>query len=200
MESSKLKKGSALGAERLQAISSELNDLVIAIKEVSDAIKIKEDAKTRLREMFFSLVDEYIEISGMMEREVLSVKMASRAEAEKYVAEKHPGWRIIQYDPNQIVIEEDPTKMRFTWTTEDGYQINRTTAVVGTQFDYEMLMDHDPDLFRQVVNTKTVYEIDEKKAQNIIDEHPHYLSILQDSTRLGKIQLRMSTPKKVSEE
>jgi hypothetical protein len=71
---------------------------------------------------------------------------------------------------------------------------------VGTKFDYEWLMNHNPDLFREVVDTKTVYEINEKKTQEILEKNPHHLSALQDSTKLGKVQLRLSSLKKVSEE
>lgn len=191
---------SAPNAERLQKLSENLNLVTAELHDVGSQLKSLENRKEDLRSRFFEYVNEYIALSGTMETEVVHRKSASRAEAEQYVIDNHPGWNMIQYEDEKIVIEEDPTQMNFVWTTPGGYQITRTTAVVGTKFDYEYLMDHAPDLFREVVETKTVYELNEKKAQTLIDKSPQYLSILQDSTKLGKIQLRMSTPKKVSEE
>jgi hypothetical protein len=191
---------SAHDADRLQKLSKDLNLLTKEIMNVGEAIKRLEKSKESLRSQFFDCVNEYIAFSGTMETEVIHRKFASRAEAEKYVIDNHPGWNLIQYEEDKIVIEEDPAQMRFVWTTEDGYQISRTTAVVGTKFDYEYLMDHAPDLFREIVESKTVYELNEKKAQALIEKSPQYLSILQESTKLGKIQLRVSTPKKVVEE
>lgn len=200
MENNSMNVDSAPSAERLQKLSESLNTLTAELRDVNDDLKRLETLKEGLRSRFFDCVNEYITLSGTMETEVIHKKCASRAEAEKYVIDNHPGWNIVQYEEDKIVIEEDPAQMRFVWTTEDGYQISRTTAVVGTKFDYEYLMDHAPDLFREVVESKTVYELNEKKAQALIEKSPQYLSVLQDSTKLGKIQLRMSTPKKVSEE
>jgi len=188
------------GVEQLQTLSKDLNQLVLDINSVSKKIKTYEEEKNKLRSKFFSLVDEYIKISGTAEREVLTVKFASRAEAEVYVEDNHPGWVIVQYEDGKTVIEEDPSQMRFTWTTEDGYQINRTTAIVGTRFDFDRFRETHPDIFDSIVEVKTVYELNEKKAQKLIEEHPEYLPDLQSSTKLGKIQLRMSSPKKVVDE
>ena len=187
-------------ADRIQEISSSLNTLTIELLKVNEDLKKLEDHKATLRSRFFDYVNEYIRISGTMETDVVHKKCASRAEAERYIIDNHPGWNMIQYEEDKIVIEEDPAQMRFVWTTPDGYQISRTTAVVGTKFDYEYLMDHAPDLFREIVETKTVYELNEKKAQALIEKNPHYLPTLQESTRLGKIQLRVSAPKKVEDE
>lgn len=191
---------SAPAAERLQKISKDLNLLTKEILDVNEAIKRLEKSKESLRSRFFELANEYIEISDTPENEVLDIKCASRAEAELYVSNNHPGWRIIQYTPEQIVIEEDPSQMKFAWTTEDGYQINRTTAVVGTKFDFDILKGLRPDIFDEIVESKTVYELNEKRAQEIINENPEILPVLQESTKLGKIQLRLSSPKKVADD
>lgn len=190
----------ARAAEHLQKISDSLDEITKELIEVNDKIKTLEKNKESLRSRFFNLIDEHIRICGANENEVLFVKCASRAEAEQYVFDNHPGWLIVQYDPEKIVIEEDPSKMKFYWTTPDGYQIGRTTAVVGTRFDFDYLEKNAPDLFNEVVESKTVYELNEKKAQKLLDEHPEYLPVLQDATKLGKIQLRLSSPKKVEEE
>jgi ElaB/YqjD/DUF883 family membrane-anchored ribosome-binding protein len=200
MEKIKMNQTYVQGVEQLQTLSKDLNQLVLDINSVSKKIKTYEEEKNKLRSKFFSLVDEYIKISGTAEREVLTVKFASRAEAEVYVEDNHPGWVIVQYEDGKTVIEEDPSQMRFTWTTEDGYQINRTTAIVGTRFDFDRFRETHPDIFDSIVEVKTVYELNEKKAQKLIEEHPEYLPDLQSSTKLGKIQLRMSSPKKVVDE
>lgn len=191
---------SVQGVDRLQEISRSLNSIVSELAEVNYDLKKLEDAKASLRKRFFELVDEHISLSGIMETQVVSVKCASRAEANLFIEENYPGWRIIQYEPDQIVIEEDPSQMKFEWMTDDGYQIGRTTAIVGTKFDYEYLRENSPQLYNEIVETKTVYELNEKKAQKILEENPEYLPVLQNSTKLGKIQLRMSSPKKVNEE
>jgi len=191
---------SAQDADRVQEISRELDKMVLEIDKNNRKLKELEKSKDSLRSHFFSLVNEYIEKSGTAENQVVYEKCASRAQAESYVHDNFPGWRLIQYKPDQLVIEEDPAQMRFTWTTEDGYQISRTTAVVGTQFDYDKLHDTDRELFEQIVDMKITYVLDEKKAQSIIEERPEVLPILQESTKLGKVQLRMSSPKKVVDE
>lgn len=184
----------------IREISKDLNLITKEIVDVNSAVKKLELSKESLRTKFFELVDEYIRISGTTETEVLDIKCASRAEAEQYVAANHPGWIVVQYKPEQVVIEEDPSQMKFAWVSDDGYQINRTTALVGTKFDFESLRDANSELFDKIVDTKTIYELNEKKAQKIIEEHPEMLSVLQENTRLGKIQLRLSSPKKVVDE
>jgi hypothetical protein len=168
--------------------------------DVNSAVKRLELSKESLRARFFELVDEHIKISGTTETEVLDIKCASRAEAEQYVTANHPGWIIVQYKPEQVVIEEDPSQMKFAWVSDDGYQIGRTTALVGTKFDFESLRDANSELFDKIIDTKTIYELNEKKTQKLIEEHPEILSVLQENTRLGKIQLRLSSPKKVVDE
>lgn len=187
-------------AARIQEISKDLDKIIIEIEKNNKKLKELEKSKESLRSHFFSLVDEYIGISGTTETQVLNIKCASRAEATQYVEDNYPGWSIVQYDTEQIVIEEDPSQMKFSWTTEDGYQINRTTAIVGTKFDFDRLKDFDPVLFDEIVESKTVYELNEKKAQQMIEDHPEILPVLQESTKLGKIQLRMSSPKKVNDD
>jgi hypothetical protein len=191
---------SAQGVKRLRDISKDLNLITKEMLDVNNAVKRLELSKESLRARFFELVDEHIKISGTTETEVLDIKCASRAEADQYVAENHPGWVVVQYKPEQTVIEEDPSQMKFVWVSDDGYQIGRTTALVGTKFDFESLRDADSELFDEIVDTKTIYELNEKKAQRFIEEHPESLSVLQENTRLGKIQLRLSSPKKVVDE
>jgi len=191
---------SAQGVKRLRDISKDLNLITKEMLDVNNAVKRLELSKESLRARFFELVDEHIKISGTTETEVLDIKCASRAEADQYVAENHPGWVVVQYKPEQVVIEEDPSQMKFVWVSDDGYQIGRTTALVGTKFDFESLRDADSELFDEIVDTKTIYELNEKKAQKFIEEHPESLSVLQENTRLGKIQLRLSSPKKVVDE
>ena len=191
---------SAQGVKRLRDISKDLNLITKEMLDVNNAVKRLELSKESLRARFFELVDEHIKISGTTETEVLDIKCASRAEADQYVAENHPGWVVVQYKPEQTVIEEDPSQMKFVWVSDDGYQIGRTTALVGTKFDFESLRDADSELFDEIVDTKTIYELNEKKAQKFIEEHPESLSVLQENTRLGKIQLRLSSPKKVVDE
>ena len=187
-------------AVRIREISKDLDRTIIEIEKNNRKLKELEKSKESLRNNFFTLVDEYISLSGTTETQVIDKKCASRAEAESYVEENHPGWVIAQYREDQIVIEEDPSQMKFTWTTYDGYQINRTTAIIGTKFDFEKLKESNHVLFDQIVESKTVYELNEKKAQQMIEDHPEILPVLQESTKLGKIQLRMSSPKKVNDE
>jgi hypothetical protein len=191
---------SAQGVKRLRDISKDLNLITKEMLDVNNAVKRLELSKESLRARFFELVDEHIKISGTTETEVLDIKCASRAEADQYVAENYPGWVVVQYKPEQTVIEEDPSQMKFVWVSDDGYQIGRTTALVGTKFDFESLRDANSKLFDEIVDTKTIYELNEKKAQKFIEEHPESLSVLQENTRLGKIQLRLSSPKKVVDE
>lgn len=191
---------SVQNAGRIQEISNSLDRITQEIFEINENLKTIEKSKEKLRSEFFSLANEYIRTTKTVDNQVLSIEFASRAEAEKHISNNYPGWVVVQYDSKNIVIEEDPEQMRFEWTTEDGYRMGRTTAIVGTKFDYEMLKDLKPEVFNQIVETKTVYEINEKKAQDLIESHPEYLDILQQSTRLGKIQLRMSSPKKVDDE
>lgn len=186
--------------DRIQEISKSLDQITEELRDLNDRLKIMEKQKEGLRSRFFSMANEYLRLTKAQDTQVVSVKLASRAEAEKYVEDHYPGWSIIQWDTDRIVIEENPEQMRFEWTTEDGYHIGRSTAIVGTKFDYEMLQDLRPDLFGQIVDVKTVYELNEKKAQKLIESHPEYLDVLQQSTRLGKVQLRMSSPKKVEDE
>jgi hypothetical protein len=195
----KMNKESVQGAERLLILSDKLDDIVSELDDVCVELKKVEESKKQLREIFFELADEYLEISGVLKIQVLEEKCASRADAEKLVKDGYPGWRISQYDENQIVIEEDPVEMKFEWINPEGYQLSRTTAVVGTTFDYSKLEEHNPEIFEQIVEKKIVYELNEKKAMRIIDENPEYLSVLQEATKLGKIQLRLSSPKKVED-
>ena len=187
------------GAERLLILSDKLDDIVSELDDVCVELKKVEESKRQLREVFFALANEYLELSGLLKIQVLEEKCASRADAEKFVKENHPGWRISQYDKNQIVIEEDPEEMKFEWVNPEGYQLSRTTAVVGTTFDYSKLEEYNPEIFDRIVEKKIVYELNEKRAMKVIEENPEYLPILQDATKLGKIQLRLSSPKKVED-
>lgn len=195
-----MKMESAQGADRLQKISRDLDLLTKEMLDINEAIKRLDKSKESLRSRFFELANEYIEISDTPENQVLDIKCASRAEAERYVEENNPGWIVIQYSSDEIIIEEDPSQMKFVWTTDDGYQVGRTTAIVGTKFDFERLKDFNHVLFDQIVESKMVYELNEKKAQQMIEDHPEILPVLQESTKLGKIQLRLSSPRKVNEE
>lgn len=191
---------SAHAVDRLQILSDKLDDIVSEIDDVCVYLKQVEESKKQLREVFFELANEYLELSGSLKTQVLEEKCASRAEAEIFVKDNHPGWRISQYDENQIVIEEDPREMKFEWVNPEGYQLSRTTAVVGTTFDYLKLEEYNSEIFEQIVDKKIVYELNEKKAMKMIEENPEYLSVLQDASKVGKIQLRMSSPKKVEDE
>jgi len=193
-------KESVQNVDRTQEISKLLDITTKSLEEVGRKTKEYETKKESLRSQFFELANEHIRVSGTLETQVVGIKFASRGEAESHIQDNYPEWKIIQFDFNQTVIEEDPAKMKFVWVTEDGYQISRTTAVVGTKFDFDYLRENAPDLFDRIVEAKTVYELNEKKAQDLIEQHPELLSTLQESTKLGKIQLRLSSPKKVSEE
>lgn len=188
---------SAQSAERLLVISDKLDDIVSEINDVCEALKDYEESKRQLKEVFFNLANEYLEITSTMERKTLEEKWASRTEATNYVNTHYPGWRVIQFEDGQAVIEEDPAQMKFEWRNPEGLYMSRTTAMVGTTFDCEELRDRYPDIFERIVDQKVVLELNQRKAEDLISMEPGNLNVLQEMTRLGKIQLRMSSPKKL---
>lgn len=187
----------AQSAERLLVISDKLDDIVSEIYDVCEELKAYEESKRQLKEVFFDLANEYLEITGTLERKTLEEKWASRAEAVNYVDTHCPGWRVIQFDDGQAVIEEDPAQMKFEWRNPEGLYMSRTTAMVGTTFDCEELKDRYPDIFEKIVDQKIVFELNQKRAEDLISMEPGNLNVLQEMTRLGKIQLRMSSPKRL---
>lgn len=181
-------------------ISKKLNNITKKIFQVNEEIKSLTDKKSDLKKEFYALADEYIEKTSPATRETIYSNFASRGKAEDYVQINFPEWRIIEFNKNCIVIEEDPSKMKFMWSTDDGYEIGRNIAVVGTSFNFENLKENEPELFKEIVFEKTEYQLNENKAREMAIQNPELMSLLQENIKPGNIQLRMSSPKKIKEQ
>lgn len=193
---------SAQNAEVLQSVSDiekTLDTIVEELFEISERLKELEDAKSRLRESFFRSASEYISLNQTLAHEYVEGSF-NKTTANKYLEDNHPDWRLVSIDDGGMLIEEDPSKMKFVWTTKSNIQCSRNIAIVGAKFDVDRFMQEQPNLAEQVCNAKIVYEFDEKVAQDIIDYSPELLPVFQDYATLGKVQTKLASPKVVEKE
>lgn len=182
------------------SLSLVLNDICSELYFVNDEIKKIENKKSELRSKFFDLATEYIKLSQTLAYQYIDIHINDDTSAKQYVQENYPEWRFVKRDDNGILIEEDPTKIKFVWTNEEGFQCSRNSAVVGARFDTEKFVKENPDISQLVMVERTVYEFDEKKAEEMIDSDPSLLPIFQKYALPGKIQMKLGSPKKVEKE
>lgn len=180
-------------------IENKLDDVVKALYDINAELKKLEDRKSELRKAFFDFASEYIGKNQTLAHQFIEGSFSEIA-AKKYVEDQHPEWRIVSIDSDGILIEEDPTKMKFVWTTQDNIQCSRNIAMIGAKFDIDALMQDKPDLANRVCSARIVYEFDEKAAQEIIDEEPELLPVFQDYAMIGKVQTKLSSPKIIEKE
>lgn len=189
----------AIQSQSASAIEEELNVIVEKLYNINLEIKKNEDQKSKFRSIFFDLASKYISITQTLSHEFVEGTFTNQS-ARVYVEKHKPEWRLVKVDNTGILIEEDPDKIKFVWTNDEGIQCSRNIAVIGAKFDIDAFVSAEPKLAKSVVSEKIVYEFDEEKAQFIIDENPELLPVFQDYALLGKIQTKLGSSKIIEKE
>lgn len=181
-----------------QSLSERLNNVVEKLFNNAAILKEVESEKEKLRSEFFNLASEYIEATQTLAHSYIEGEF-TESTAKSYIENNCPDWRLVKIEENGILIEEDPSKMKFVWTTDDDIQCSRNIAIVGARFDIDKFAEDYPDLAGAVSTKKIIYDFDEDKASEIIDQSPHLLPVFQNYAYIGKIQTKLASPKIVKD-
>jgi hypothetical protein len=180
-------------------IENDLNVIIGELLEVNEKLKDIENHKSNLRLKFFELASKHISTTQTLAHQYIEGSFTI-ASAKRHIENYFPEWRLVKRNDEGILIEEDPDKMKFVWTTEDGIQCSRSIAMVGAKFDVDSFVSAQPELAKSVILEKTIYEFDETRAQEMIDNNPELLPVFQNFALVGKIQTKLSSPKIIEKE
>lgn len=96
--------------------------------------------------------------------------------------------------------KEEASQMKFSYVNEKlGKVFGRNIAMVGESFRINDFVENYPDLAERCVSSRVVYELDEERAKQILNEDPSLLAVFQDCTTEGRPQQRLATVRNVTE-
>lgn len=100
--------------------------------------------------------------------------------------EMRVGWK--------AVLVPIPSRFSITTSLEDGTQVSRKTFTVQDGFDFDRLKEVNPELFEEVVESKTSveYSIDEEALDRAMERNPEILVDLQEAAIPGKLRARLN--------
>jgi hypothetical protein len=191
-----------------------LNDrLESQAEEVVDAHNAFNTSKKDLadqRKKFFDLADEFLANDEYPLDQIVLVRPTgmSEDEVEEWVAASHPEYRITHVSDEDVTIEEDPSKRKFAWLLDDlGLKVERGVRRKGQTLDTAALhrfctnavgRAKDASMYEAVLDClveRTVYDFDEKKFSEVLDEHPAAAALIQSYLSKGRIETPLTVGK-----
>lgn len=183
----------------------ELDEIATLLHEADIAEKEAKERKSGLRPAFFALISEVVreEIPLARKKERVDDPMT---DLEEWRAFNHPTWRIVGIEPDangyDVTLEENEDLVKFEFEV-GGYKFGRTIRMEGRDFKAEgfhaelqkarlaqktnkdhPLLDLSDEVLNhlEVVVTKKMvptFEVDEKKATEIMAEYPETMTFFQ---------------------
>lgn len=201
---SKKEKGSAPVVVKEQSRLEKLDEVA---KDIFESKQLEKQVKKNIetdREQFFGLASEELaDQLGVLDRIVVPL-----AEVAQY-----PDYRELSRTKTEATLEQDLDKMPYEWIG-DTFTVRRDIVHVGANFeagrfyqdwvlDKESQDESEFGWYAELVVEQVMvpqYVFNEAKAQELIDEHPEFLPILQKYTSPGKAQTKLMIGKPKTEE
>jgi len=147
-----------------------LTEFDFDIEKVTKAVKKhhfgqKEEAKELedARIEFFAAATERLEVQSRATRTIMIPTeapgmgiIATNEEVETYVHRFHPEWKIVKIEdePFQVLVEEDPAWMKYTYISKDRKTIFQRNVVQGSPYlDDASLKEDDPLLWLRITTS-----------------------------------------------
>jgi hypothetical protein len=129
----------------LDAITEDFGDTYATVKDVT-----KE--KTLLQNEFFAAATAELETRQLARKTVMfDIERYGATNMTEWVTIYHPGWRFIEVNDQDLLIEEDPALLSFTYVNKiDKTVYGRDTVRQSPQLDDERLREEDPDLWQEI--------------------------------------------------
>lgn len=107
--------------------------------------------QTQLQAALFEAFSQHLE-DTIRSQQVVQVQVPEGSTLEEYVTTMYPGWRIKRVISDQeIVIEDDPAYMKFSFVNEDDGMVYARTVVQGsTTLDVERVKQENPELWESI--------------------------------------------------
>lgn len=120
-------------------------------KAYERANKINEK-KAKLQEEFFQVADAEIGKRRLAQQTITMPEVTTGW--EKWLKLNYPGWRFVSWKSdnlNEMIIEEDPSFMKFTYPNpDDGFVYGRTIQQGSPSLDDERLRKERPEFWDQI--------------------------------------------------
>lgn len=128
-----------------------------SLNEITSNLGINHQVQKEAQKELKKSRDEFFETAtATLAKSSLATKTISIPEGQdsiEWVRKWYPGWRItgINFpDQNQILIDEDPSLMKFVWANkEDGYFYQRTVSQASPSLDDEALEKEEPEVWKR---------------------------------------------------
>ncbi|CAM6003652.1 unnamed protein product [Sphagnum balticum] len=128
--------------------------------------------KARVQAKFFDAINSILEDQIRKQKVVEYIPTVSGS-PETWVWNNYPGWRFVRIvDESNIVIEEDPQFMKYSFVNkENGMVYGRTSVQAGDSLDDEKLRHDNPYLWKQITEwPEPWYSLIAQFAQPYYDE------------------------------
>lgn len=125
-----------------------LDQVTKELGEHHAALAKEKAALAESREKFFALATETLEEKNLAR---LVAKVPAETSVDEYVGKYHPGYRIVEQDGDQVILEEDPAYLPFVYVNPiTGKKYERNVVQPQPLLDDETLAWEDPDLWFRV--------------------------------------------------
>ena len=222
---------------------SDIEAITKNLKKHHTGKKKEEQALQDSRDEFFAAATERLELQPRATRTIMIPAKAGKAsgmgiiictdeEVETYVHRFYPEWKIVKIEdePFQVLVEEDPAWMKYTYISKDRKTIfQRGITQSSPYLDDASLKEDDPGLWLRITTCLIEEELRafaSSAAQQIggevigqmqvyieahIDEWPRILksfetlseedyAVMQDYIIPGKLSYRLESPRKPKRE
>lgn len=128
-----------------------LSQITKSFERAYNAAEKSADRKAQAQKRFFDAIDQTLE-EQVRKQQIVPFTGTEDEPVETFIARQHPGWRLRRVtDSGEIIIEEDPKFMKFSFTNKElGVTFQRTTAQASNSIDDERLRKENPRLWEQI--------------------------------------------------
>lgn len=129
-------------------MSTTLDEITTDLGLNHGAKKLATEALEGNRTQFFEAATASLEKTTLATKKIELPKLSDQNQIKAWVARWHPGWRIKDIRIAGLVIEEDPSFMRFSHINkEDGYCYQRAVSQAAPTLDDEQLKKDHPEVW-----------------------------------------------------
>jgi len=181
----------------------ELYEIARQLEWCDQEEKHYKELKEKVRPAFLDLITEVVVDEIPLATKVVQVDNDTKGELESWRLANYPDWLItdtVQNDDGwDVVLEEDPKLKKFEFVV-DGKKFGRTVATPTPSFDAERFWEAEEDLRDDLIETVTVYKLNETKAAKLMAEKPEMKDIFEKYIKRSAPSVRLLPIRPVEEE
>lgn len=188
-------------------LESKLDEVTTTLAFQDQLEKSAKAAKEDARAEFFRLADALL-LEEQLDRLKVAipeyVHAGGRLTVAQWVERDYPGWKFIKADwtgEPYAILEQDPSKQPFTWVNNSlGLIFQRQISMVKSGIDTEWLQQEYPEIAKEVLIPRTVYEFSDEAAHIYLNAKPESQTAFEQVVYPGQAQVKLAAPKKIKED